>query len=138
LALAAIAAPYLIGIREKLAEKKKFPFAFKTFVIVFLLGAIGLTALNCGKSRRDGEMLEDVNKVGNYVPQRITMGAEEAVFDLWNLKFYLMRYHGISLSLDLEYEYLLFNKGAHDPIMQYWKLVDIDLVQFDLWQRMDN
>jgi Dolichyl-phosphate-mannose-protein mannosyltransferase len=105
LALVMFAAPYFNSTCHDLSSKKKFPIIFKAFTILFFFTSVSITAMNYGESRRDVEILNDVHLIGQQLPERVTIATDPAIFDLWNLKFYFMRYYGITLTMDQSAEY---------------------------------
>ncbi|MBD3637863.1 MAG: glycosyltransferase family 39 protein [Crocinitomicaceae bacterium] len=132
LGIAAIAGPYYV----LLIQNRSLPWTVivRSLAALILVTGVTLTVLNVGNARRDKEMLEDVHLIGQHLPDRITVGAEQAIFDQWNFKFYLMRYCKISVSMDRTHEYILIQSGSTFPEIEQYNKVGLNTQLYDLYQ----
>lgn len=134
IALACIAAPFVLLIGKKIKEKKKYPIVVKTFSVLVFVAGISLTVMNFGNARRDGDMIADVHAVGTIVPERTLMQYESQLYEHWNLQFYFMRYYGISLSGSEDYEFFLVEKG-HEAVAGEYEKIPLDTKMYDLFRK---
>ena len=137
IALACLAAPFLKMIGDKALKWNKYDMNVKMLGGVMIFFSIGLTAANAGKARRDGEMLTDIHKIVEVVPERSIIVASPDFFDRWNTKFYLMRYGGISVDIENQRDYYLLDKGVQ-PYFNNYQKVNIETTLYDLYQRQED
>jgi hypothetical protein len=62
-----------------------------------MAGAVTATALQAGKTRRDGEMIHDVHAVAARVPRGAVIGTDPGTWTEWSLHMYFARHYNISL-----------------------------------------
>lgn len=64
---------------------------------VAVLGVLVAAVMLFGRPSRDADLLHDADVIGAVLPDHALVGADDAVWEQWNLQSYLMRYHFISL-----------------------------------------
>lgn len=135
LALSSFIFPFLKNILEKIPLKIHKWILWGSFLIV--IGVITFSVGNFGKIKRDQVMIHEMEKISQIVPDHETIYTDPSVWENWTFTAYLSRYHNISLDTNHEQEYLLYPKKLilPEPIIQKYKLINCNLMNYDLYQK---
>lgn len=137
---AAITVP---SITSAIEVANKNPLANKLiriFGILLIIVSTGLTISQMGKISRNQEMITDIHKINEVVPNFATLTVPEEMYYQYDfvLQGYLVRYFNISISPYKEYRYYLKKKTDEIQIPKSYTLIDLDLTLYELYQNIDR
>ncbi len=111
IAFALLLAPRLTNLFNKIDERSAGLKLFKGFAAILLIASLVFVFTSIGKSKRDGEMLQDVYAFGKIIPRGEVVGIPTEMWNDWNFQTYMVRYNYISLEAgDVTNKYFLIRK----------------------------
>jgi hypothetical protein len=111
IAFALLLAPRLTNLFNKIDESSAGLKLFKGFAAILLIASLVFVFTSLGKSKRDGEMLQDVYAFGKIIPRGEVVGIPTEMWNDWNFQTYMVRYNYISLEAgDVTNKYFLIRK----------------------------
>jgi hypothetical protein len=119
-----------------LKDRVKFQRGFLSITLIFIIVTIIITSMSFGDVSRNEMLLNDVNKLGQTVPEYAIISSSTNVYYNWILHSYMIRYYTIRFDYAEKYEYLLLdNQYDTEPDSSY-KKVDIGLEGFRLYKTL--
>ncbi len=111
---------------------------FKYISIILFIASIAFNASQINTIGRDKQKLEDIYSIIEIVPNGSDISIEPIIRNQWSLHGYFQRYGFISLDhhIPLKQEYLLVLKDSNIDIPENYKVKDIDLNLFRLYQKI--
>jgi hypothetical protein len=130
IALALIIAPALSDalaqLRQRLLRRLQITFA------ALLLLCLAYSFMLAGSDARDHEVLEDVREIGKLLGKNKTVSAPFEVYSRWDLQFYLLRYHNISISTENGIP-RIYNKNQMPDTLNGYHKSELELKTLDLF-----
>lgn len=134
-ALAAIAGPQVHALLEKWPPGSLSFRVFRVVAPLLLAGALTVSALQIGKTRRDADKLADIYRMGDVIPPDSIITVDVRMWDDWALQTYLMRYFSIHLDREELRRYVLYDKSLGLPAPEgYSRVAGVDRV-YELYRR---
>lgn len=127
--IAQIVAIYLNRINT---EARSFSvFRLQAYVTIPLL--IIFSVINFGKTSRDQDMIHDVDRMGEYLPNKAIIGISRSLHESWNFMGYCQRKYQISLDrTDTQRDFYLTTRS--ETINRKCEKVEIELREFELYK----
>lgn len=121
----------LLTLNRKITTKAGY------VIIICLCVWLMFSAFKIGGDARDHKVLEDVRAIGRIVGKENALYAPLEVYARWDLQFYLLRYHHISLSAEKEALHLprIYNKDQVGDTLNGYRKVSFDFYTVDLFLR---
>lgn len=136
-ALAVLAAPSLERLMSRALERPRLIAGVRIAGWSLTAGAVVAAALLFGRPARDADMLADVALVGALVPRGALIGAEEPLWEEWNLQGYLMRRHSISIDCRTTGRtWYLGRAGSRPPQHERYQPVPLPFRSYALWKQV--
>ncbi|MCU0320604.1 MAG: glycosyltransferase family 39 protein [Flavobacteriales bacterium] len=89
-----------------------------------------------GSPSRDGDVLNDVHRIGGALPPHTKVGLPGSMWNDWSLQTYLMRYHFISLDMEDAHSLWYITTKNELPLdRDNYTKQELGLVTYDLWKR---
>jgi len=135
IAFAIVIVPGIFALVSKInVYSKKFKIV-RTLSIVVFASVIIFTGFQKNQISRHEDMLNDVNKIGNLVPQFSTLTVPPELYNQYDFVFqgFLVRYYNISISPYEEYTYFIKEKKSMSAIPEKYHRTDLDLSLFELY-----
>ncbi|MEI7597228.1 MAG: glycosyltransferase family 39 protein [Bacteroidota bacterium] len=136
LGFAFLIAPQLNEMLSKINISDKTLKLLNYFSILVLIGAIGFSAMQYGKKRRDIALLDDVYTIGKALPKNITVLVEPNLFNEWSLHTGFMHHFNVSIDCNTKntYSYFIKDKNSIITIPANYKKIEISTKKYDLYQ----
>lgn len=106
----------------------------KVVTIIVTLTALSLSVSGIGKYSREKDLLQDIEKIAQVVPEHSVLSVTPDVWNNWSIQCYMMRYHFISLDdRDTGNYFLTFNNEQF--VNEGFDPINKELKTFNLYKR---
>ena len=137
IALAGISATYLAPLLARIDISSKGYRLFKGFAFAALLGAILITGLQFGETRRNKDELHDVYAIGDAIPNHSSISTSKELRSNYAVIAYFARHNYANLDNDTVqlHAYYLAQKGTPILIHEEYEIVELGLKAFDFYKK---
>jgi len=139
IAIAAIVAPRVLQLTNRIDTQNKGYKIFKIISYLLLVGSIIFATMQIKRIGRDKDKINDVYSIIKIVPKKSTISVQENLWSDWSLHGYFQRHSFISLDPNMQsaHKYFLINKGTENELLKDYKKVAVDLELFDLYEKQE-
>lgn len=137
IAAALLILPHVFLLIEKVKIQSSAYKIIKISSYVLLCASIVIASSQVNKIGRDRKMIEDVRAMVEVIPESSTITVQKELWTRWYLHGYFNRYASISLEEQKRHEhrYMLVNKGFEGEILANYKIIGLDLLLYDLYEK---
>ena len=127
--------PFLKVLVEKLTQKQTK--GLQLVGSILLVAALVFSFSQYGKFSRDSDKLSDIYKISSIVNEGSIISCSTELYTEWGTMAYLIRIGGISITPNLENEYLIVLKSTELPanINELYKPLDLSLTSYQLYKK---
>ncbi|TXB66934.1 hypothetical protein FRY74_01770 [Vicingus serpentipes] len=127
--------PYLKFFIEKLTQKQTK--RLKHIGSILLVATLVFSFSQYGKFSRDSDKLSDIYKISSIVNEGSIISCSPELYTEWGTMAYLSRIGGISITPNLENEYLIVLKSTKLPanINEFYRPLDLSLTTYQLYKK---
>jgi hypothetical protein len=118
------------------STKERWYLQLKYISIAAFVIVVSYSFFNKGKTYRDEVVLEQVHHLANEVGSGTVIGAPYYIYDEWDLQFYLLRYHNITLDpyVEKSFPFKMFEKEkVYDDTL--YTLMPFELEKYKVYKR---
>lgn len=135
IALALLCVKGLDLLFEKNTSERGFTQLKYISVVAFVI-VVSYSFFSKGKTYRDEVVLEQVHHLANEVGSGAVIGAPYYIYDEWDLQFYLLRYHNITLDpyVEKSFPFKMFEKEKVYEDTSY-TLMPFELEKYKVYKR---
>ena len=137
LVLAMLAAPRMHFVTDKMMVQTGRFIIFRVGAVIVLAVSLFLNMIQINRVGRDREVIGDIDKLAEIIPQGSTIDVQNELREDWALHAYFQRYASISLNWKTPHvaPYLLLPKGADLEIGENYSLHRIYLHKYQFFTR---
>ncbi len=136
IAMAAVSAPYLSALIEKINLQAGFFKIFRIVSVFLLAGSLIFSFMQIGKASRDKDTIHDIHLIGKEVPGGIVVGGTEDLWRQWSFQEYLIRHYYICLDSKITNtnDYVILESGSTAPDSVKIEKVNIPTRKYHLYK----
>lgn len=136
ISFAMIAGQYIMPYIQNIQLNSKNAYIFS---LVFILSALFVFIKNFGKIGRDEVELHDVHLIGKKIPEWTIVFTDNAFYEKYNFREYLLRYYFISMDRynQEKYDYAIFNDTVQKKLNYKYEKIPIPTQQYHLWRKIN-
>jgi hypothetical protein len=138
IAFASVIVPGVTLLIDKKDLGENFFNSLKKIAVLLLFCVFIFSVMQIGKTRRDKELLHDINETGKIIPCGTDINMHPAFDYNWSLQLYFTRNYNISLApLKVkQFQYLIVPDTAKPDLAKYSE-VHLDLKTFKLYKLLN-
>lgn len=134
IASAIIIAPVIVVLISRIDVKKTGFKVFRYFAYILFISVLVISISKIGKASRDKDILHDVEQIGRVLDEKSIITVPKKYWEMWNLQFYLLRYHKIYFDQKDGHPYKLMAKGAKNTDVRFEK-IPLNTLTVDIYRQ---